>query len=125
MWTAFDYVYRDAGNFKAFGTVILKGRLGAADRELIRSRLSSREFFIAEQVGVSPLYNELYHWSGGRTDSDHCWHEFLSFREAAPTDKDSKVITSAEFVRRFAAVKCWDETLSPHFAIGNSVFARI
>lgn len=117
MWTAFDYMYRDAGNFKAFGTVILEGRLRAAHRGLIRSRLSSGEFFIAEQVCVPPLYEELYRWSGGATETDHCWHEFVGFREIAEHPEEYVTSTTGEFVRRFAAVKDWDETLSPHFAL--------
>lgn len=64
MWIAFDYMYRDAGNFKAFGTVVLKGSMSQADQVMVRSRLSDGEFFIAEQVGVPPLYRELYRWSG-------------------------------------------------------------
>lgn len=31
MWTAFDYMYRDAGNFKAFGAVVLDGELDEGD----------------------------------------------------------------------------------------------
>ena len=118
MWTAFDYMYRDAGNFKAFGTVILEGRVCAADRRLIRSRLSSGEFFIAEQIDVPPLYGELYRWSGGIIKSDHCWHEFIGFREIAEQPEHYPAGTATEFVGRFAAVKDWNEALSPHFAIG-------
>jgi hypothetical protein len=117
MWSAFDYMYRDAGNFKAFGTINLEGPLRAADQEAIRSRLSSGEFFIAEQVGVPPLYQELYRWSGGITNSDHCWHEFIGFREIAAPETDSAIFKVEEFVSRFASVKDWDEALSPHFAL--------
>src|SRR5690349_15670301 len=116
MWTAFDYLYRDAGNFKAFGTVILKGRVEPAERDLIHSRLSSGEFFVAEQVGVPPLYEELYRWSGGPIDLDHCWHEFLGFREIAEPEKKHRAITTDEFVSRFRSVNDWDGTLSPNFA---------
>lgn len=114
MWTAFDYMYRDAGNFKAFGTIILEGRLSAADLQLIRSCLSSREFFIAEQVGVPPLYQDLYRWSGGATNSDHCWHEFVAFRSVAVPERNSDIIKTSEFVSRFTSVEEWDETRSPH-----------
>jgi hypothetical protein len=120
MWTAFDYLYRDAGNFKAFGRVILEGRLRPADEALVCSRLSSGEFFIAEQVGVPTLYEELYRWSGGVTGSDHCWHEFVRFRETSDGGEGRAAATIAEFVARFAEVKDWDETLSPHFAIDVS-----
>jgi hypothetical protein len=117
MWIAFDYMYRDAGNFKAFGTVILEGSLSAADQVLIRSRLSGGEFFIAEQVGVPTLYQELYRWSGGPTDLDHCWHEFVGFREIAAPEKKCDGSEVDEFIRRFAAVGDWDQALSPHFEL--------
>ncbi|MFL6751994.1 MAG: hypothetical protein ACJ8FL_02035 [Sphingomicrobium sp.] len=119
MWTAFDYMYRDAGNFKVFGTIILEGRLGAADQEAIRSCLSSREFFIAEQVGAPPLYQNLYRWSGGPTNLDHCWHELVGFREIATLESDAEITKTRTFVSRFTSVKDWDETLSPHFALAG------
>lgn len=115
MWTAFDYVYRDAGNFKAFGTVILEGRVSSADQELIRCRLDSREFFIAEQVGVRPLYGELSKWSGGRTTADHCWHEFVGVYPSGEPENPDDAVSAREFVARFAAADAWNERLSPQF----------
>ena len=35
MLTAFDYMYRDAGNFKAFGAVLIEGSLNEAERNSI------------------------------------------------------------------------------------------
>jgi hypothetical protein len=114
--TAFDYMYRDAGNFKAFGSVTLEGCLTPDDQVIIQSRLSSGEFFIAEQVGVPALYRQLYQWSGGATDSDHCWHEFVGFRELRQTSDDgSPLFRASDFVVKFASIEKWDETLSPHF----------
>jgi hypothetical protein len=117
MFTAFDYIYRDAGNFKAFGTVALEGELDEAGQELIRAQLSSGEFFIAEQIGVPPLYRDLHRWSGGPTSDDHCWHEFLGFRVLSEREKGTEAIDAREFVARFAAVDDWHEGLSPHFWI--------
>jgi hypothetical protein len=115
MWTAFDYMYRDAGNFKAFGSVILDGRLEPEERRLIQERLSSGEFFIAEQVGMPSLYRELYKWSGGPTKDDHCWHEFVEFREMSEPPEQSAAMSARELVKRFASIEDWDEGLSPHF----------
>ncbi len=116
MWTAFEYMYRDAGNFKAFGSVLLEGSVSEADQSIVESRLSSGEFFIAEQVDVPPLYAQLYRWSGGRTASDHCWHQFEGFRDLAEPPTDTSIPPSAiDFVARFAAVSAWNESLSPHF----------
>lgn len=117
MWTAFEYMYRDAGNFKAFGTVALAGDLDAGDQALIRGRLSSGEFFIAEQVGVPPLYRELYKWSGGPTSDDHCWHELVGFRPMSGPAEGVQVVSAREFVARFASVEDWTGELSPHFSI--------
>jgi len=117
MWSAIDYMYRDAGNFKAFGTVIVEGPLRAADQEIIRSRLSSGEFFIAEQVGVPPLYHELYRWSRGITSLDHCWHEFIGVREIGAPEPELVTFKADELVGRFASVKEWDEELSAHFSV--------
>lgn len=124
MWTAFDYMYRDAGNFKAFGRVIIKGSLNEADRYSILSCLSSGEYFIAEQVGVPPLYEQLYRWSGGPTQSDHCWHEFVAFRDLSELPVGaSTAVAAAEFVARFAAVTDWDGELSPHFRLADPLRA--
>ena len=120
MLTAFDYLYRDAGNFKAFGSVLLDGPVTNADEELVRQHLDGSEYFIAEQVGVPPLYDQLYGWSDGPTASDHCWHEFVGFREFSTASRtDVAVVPAGEFVARFAQVTNWDEGLSPHFWLAD------
>lgn len=119
MWTAFDYMYRDAGNFKAFGTMVLLGRLEPQDKQLVRECLSSEEFFIAEQVGIPPLYQELYQWSDGPTRDDHCWHEFVQFRELPGPPDAPAAMTTKEFVTHFASVKTWNESLSRHFWLND------
>lgn len=117
-WTLFEYLYRDAGNFKAFGCVALEGRIDPADEQAIRAELDSGEYFIAEQIGVPPLYEELYQWSGGPTASDHWWHELVRFRESAsPTRGCTKGGNAADFVRRFTSLNHWDISLSPHFDV--------
>ena len=120
--TIFEYLYRDAGNFKAFGSVALDGQLASRDETLIRSKLESGEFFIAEQVGVPPLYDQLYRWSDGPTGTDHCWHEFAGFRVAGPLEKRIECAGRlTDFVARFASVDRWDEGLSPHFALSDGL----
>jgi len=119
MWTAFDYMYRDAGNFKAFGTVMLEGGVSSADQKLIRCHLESGEFFIAEQVGVPPLYGELCKWSDGPTSDDHCWHEFVGVRLSNEPQDGTQSVSAREFVARFSAVEDWNECLSPQFCFGD------
>jgi len=121
MWTGFDYVYRDAGNFKAFGTVLLRGAVTKIDEDLVRRSLDSGEYFIAEQVGVPPLYDQLYQWSSGPTESDHCWHEFVGFREinTPPIMPTFNIVSARQFISRFAAIDNWDLGQSPHFGFGD------
>ena len=122
MWTAFDYMYRDAGNFKAFGTVILEGALSPADREMLRDRLEEGEYFIAEQIGVPSLYEQLYRWSDGATSSDHCWHEFVGFRDLESRPGEHPPIAEARaFITQFASVGEWDASLSPHYKLACGI----
>jgi hypothetical protein len=119
MWTAFDYMYRDAGNFKAFGTVILDKELSQADRQMISERLDAGDNFIAEQIGVPPLYEQLYRWSDGATQCDHCWHEFIGFRDLARApDEHLDVFDATAFISQFKSISEWDGSLSRHFGCG-------
>ena len=113
-WTIFDYLYRDAQNFKAFGSIALEGRISEADRAAIRARFDSGELFIAEQIEVPPLYDRLYEWSGGPTASDHCWHEFVGFRETDDPERCPNGGSAKGFARRVTSGNEWDVSLSPH-----------
>ncbi len=118
--TLFQYRYRDAGNFKASGLVVLEGQLTAAEQQRFRRCLDRGEFFVAEQVAVPPLYGQLYQWSGGPTSSDHCWHEFVGFAEADSSDAPPDSFywgKAADFLGRFCSIEEWDGSLSPHFGI--------
>jgi hypothetical protein len=113
-WTIFEYLYRDAGIFIAFGSVALEGRLNDADRDAFRAKLISGEFFVAEQIGVPPLYEQLYQWSDGPTASDHCWHEFVGFRESGDPERCPNGGNAKDFVARVISGTEWDLSLSPH-----------
>jgi len=119
-WTLFEYLYRDAGNFKAFGALAFEGALTVDEQQKLRSHFPGDGLFIAEQLDVPPLYKALYEWSGGPTLSDHCWHEFSDVKVI----EDSEVPADAHrwgsvtrFLERLAAVDVWDEGLSPHFRL--------
>ena len=116
--TLFQYRYRDSGNFKASGNVVLMGKLTAAEQQRFGLCLDRGEFFIAEQVGVPPLYEQLYQWSGGPTSSDHCWHEFAGFAEMDSSDVPPHAFywgEAADFLDQFCSIEQWDGSLSPHF----------
>lgn len=115
MWTLFKYLYRDASNYKAFGAVALAGRISDAERVDVRRRFESEEFFIAEQIGVPTLYEQLYQWSDGPIADDHCWHQFERFDEVRERPIGIMIAGRAEdFVARIRNVEEWQLELSPH-----------
>jgi hypothetical protein len=81
--TRIEYMYRDAGNYKFYGSCILRGEVAAED---VAPYLIDGEFFIPQHVGLRSLTPEV------RNDDDHMLHEFLSFEE---TSGDANVTTPA------------------------------
>ena len=117
-FSVFDYCYRDASNYKAWGNLLLQGQPSESDIEDISIRLDSGEFFIAEQLGIPPLYAELWELSGGPSDDDHVWHTFHELRPATAEEMTGSIWGTAKvLIARINAVKTWNETLSPHWCI--------
>ena len=119
-WTLFEYLYRDAGNFKAFGCLALEDAMPPGDQQILKSHFPGDGLFIAEQLGVPPLYEELYQWSDGPTPSDHCWHEFAGVKVVDHPDVPTDAYrwgSAKEFLERLSAVSAWDQQLSPHFRL--------
>lgn len=84
-----EYVYRDAGNYKNFGTVIFCNRKSYSIEWLekeIEKWLIDREFFIAEQIKVPTLYFTDYAYSPAL---DHEWHQFLGIRLSEEKSNDT------------------------------------
>lgn len=114
----FEYLYRDASNFKVWGSVLLQGHVTTEDALLIQQCCDAGEFFIAEQLGLPPLYAELWALSDGPTREDHAWHTFHSLRPARTEEVTVPVFDMVEnFLARIQAVKQWDARLSPHWEI--------
>ncbi|CAN5481463.1 hypothetical protein BH10PSE14_BH10PSE14_14860 [soil metagenome] len=112
MTTAFEYRYRDASNYKASGRIVLNGRLSDIDRASIMDSMEDREFFVAEQVGIPPLYQALHDLSGGPTEDDHGWHEFIAFTDEVPADNESLWGSADDLALKFAAITSWNVGLS-------------
>lgn len=113
----FEYLYRDADNFKAWGSLLLKGVLTDAQVAGMKSKFESEEFFIAEQIGVPPLYQELWEYSDGPTESDHVWHEFFSLRPSVENDlvEGTPWGTANALFTAVSGIARWNERLSPHW----------
>ena len=114
----FQYLYRDAANYKAWGTLVLRGVATESDLEVLATHFESGEFFIAEQLGIPPLYAELWQFSNGPGIDDHVWHTFHALRPASEEDaKGPTFDTVKKLISKIRAVKTWNETLSPHSGI--------
>lgn len=96
MNTSLEYLYRDASNYKQYGSVVLEGALSV---EAIRHLLIDGEYFIPSQTGLPDLQQKF----GAQgfaypTEDDHAWHEVISIR---PTRRKPTVLLHrAEFLRR-------------------------
>ena len=114
----FDYLYRDASNYKSWGSLLFEGHATETEIEQLRAQLNCGEFFIAEQVGIPALDAELWQFSDGPTEDDHVWHSFHELR-AANTEEITATPwgTVSELIARFKSVRGWDEQLSPHWDI--------
>ena len=70
--TEVPVMYRDASNYKAFGSVTFPGTLNAGQRDRLRAALDGGEYFIPEQLGLHHLGPELMGFPG---EDDHAFHE--------------------------------------------------
>lgn len=113
----FEYLYRDASNYKAYGDLWLTGLLSKEGQAALVGGLQSGEFFVAEQMGVPPLYEKLFSESGGRTVDDHAWHTFVGFRGELVLPSDVAVWGNAMDLMAVivAAEREWKPQLSPNF----------
>ena len=117
-FSVFEYLYRDASNFKVWGSVLLQGKVTPADLQHLRQSFDAGEFFIAEQLGLPPLYTELWVLSDGPTSADHVWHTFHLLRLANTDEVSAPAFDTVEnFIARIEAVRSWDGKQSPHWEL--------
>lgn len=115
---AFEYLYRDAANWKTHGLVLLQGPCPPALQAQIIDSLDSGLYFVAEQVKLPALqrrHNAAY--GGADEDLDHAFHEFFALRPATADDFAHAELTVSveDLARLFAMAKRqWDCRLSPY-----------
>jgi len=116
-YCVFEYMYRDAGNWKTHGALLLAGNVESVPGAL-EEYFECGGLFVAEQIGVPSLCVE--HFSacgGGPSDLDHAYHEFAGLRPATAEDVAAMPVAGAlcdMLVRTRAAAGRWDVTLSPN-----------
>jgi hypothetical protein len=113
----FIYQYRDASNYKAGGMLLLYSASHDVEENMIRECCDAEGCFVAEQVGVPSLCNQLYDFGGGPTDDDHAFHEFQGLRSATAEEIASLPLSGSlrELTYRFLRTEGnWDCSLSPN-----------
>ncbi len=116
----FEYLYRDAANYKAYGRIWLKGNISKYQKNVIIEKLHEGEFFIAEQLEIPALYDELYSLSSGPTNDDHVWHTFEGLQNYGANSLTEKVTYWGEAIdlyNAFNKVISWNISKSPHIYI--------
>ena len=73
----FEYLYRDASNYKGCGSLVLWGEATPGNEAAIRAALIDGMYFEAERVGVPTLYHLVRGDAEPDEAEDHGWHEFL------------------------------------------------
>jgi hypothetical protein len=117
-FSVFSYLYRDASNDKAFGLLLLKGTASPGDVETWQQHFESGEFFIAEQLGIPPLYAQLWAFSDGPTEDDNVWHTFEELRTATAADLTLPIFdTVKSLAKKIKSVEAWNQNLSPHWGV--------
>lgn len=116
-FAVFEYMYRDGGNWKTHGALLLTGDVQGV-REPLRQFFEWEDLFVAEQVGIPSLCNEHFAACGeGPSDLDHAYHEFVDLRPATEEEVACLPVvgTLDDLVERMRAVAGrWDVTLSPN-----------
>jgi len=86
-YSTFEYLYRDGGNFKSWGMLLLSGDADESNKKLLTSCLDSGLWFSAEKLGIPVLYEGLTKY--GESSLDHTWHEFDDLRPATQSEIES------------------------------------
>lgn len=117
-YCVFDYMYRDAANWKTFSQVLLAGQFRSIDVDKIWKALGSDGFLVAEQIGIPALQSEHIdlHGATEEEDLDHAFHQFIALHPAEPGDLSQlKAVGDVVVVvaRIQASADRWDCALSP------------
>jgi len=74
-WTSIPVLYRDASNYKAYGSILLEGNITDDEIAALRACLIGGTLYVPGQLGLPHLAVDA--WPGSAYDDDHNWHEML------------------------------------------------
>ena len=104
-----DVLPRNEAAARCYGRLLLKGTATAADVESLRQSFESREFFIAEQLGISALYAELWAFSSGPISDDYVWHTFEGLKLATADDLTLPIFNTVKsLTKKINSVVAWN-----------------
>lgn len=116
----FEYMYRDAGNWKTYGALLLSGE-AIGMQEAVRACLEPGDLFVAEQVAIPSLCAQHFiDCKDGPSDLDHAYHEFVDLRPASDTDVVALQLSGTIktlMLRMQAASGRWDVSLSSNCSL--------
>ena len=90
----FNYLYRDSGNYKKFGSKLFSNpeRIPIKDIEQkIRQNLIDQQYFYPDRVGIKKFKFHQYL-------DDYSWYEFVSVEMVEKTDLQKKINSIGEFL---------------------------
>ena len=85
----FNYLYRDASNYKTFNSIIFPNPQNIPLQELeekITQNLIDHQYFMASKINIPEIFlSDEY----GLSEDDHAWHEFedIEMTDEIPNDK--------------------------------------
>lgn len=94
--TVFNYMYRDADNYKQFGRTVFPGEITRSQVETILKNLNMHDGFVPGQIGMDDLQGKFF--NGWSDVVDHPFHEIGGFEltlEAPDTDRDLPSLVGA------------------------------
>lgn len=92
----FEYLYRDAGNFKNWGEVVFSNPHDVAAEiaaSMAENVLIDRAFFVASKADVPDLHFPEYN-----EELDHGWHEVHAFLPTDEPSNDARARSIDEFL---------------------------
>lgn len=111
--TAIPYLYRDAANYKQWGTIVVRGHLTDEHRARLSACLDGDFHFMPTQLGITHL-GTVAGWPSFPCEDDHPWHELLldEAEQTRPGLVDVEPFgTADEFTTAMAtAAQHWDDT---------------
>ena len=106
----FNYLYRDASNYKEWGSVDFTNPEKLALNEIeqsLRKNFDQGELFIAHQIKIPELF---FYAAEPITEDDHCYHEFGSLEEIDTAASETPSRSISDFINtiELAATTGWE-----------------